>query len=124
MALGHKTGGRRAGTPNKVTKDARETIGRILDTNIHRLSEWLESVAYGVKESKFSDDGIEYEYYVVKPNPSKAFDMLQSLLEFHVPKLTRIQVSENTSSESRDENNLEVFDKLLSAIKLQRQSSG
>jgi hypothetical protein len=123
MALGHKTGGRQAGTPNKATSEAREAIGQILNGNVHKLNEWLDTVADGIKVVRFAADGSEYEEYVVKPNPAKAFDMLHSLLEFHVPKLTRMQLSGHESDSKVTEYNLGIFGDILKNIKMQRHAS-
>jgi len=81
MSTGKKTGGRRVGTPNKATAEARQAIAMFVDENAHRLTEWLDQVAYGVAK----DDGD----YVIPPNPAKAFDMFQSVVEYHIPKLAR-----------------------------------
>ena len=85
MAYGRKTGGRQPGTPNKATSDARRAIGVLLDGNAHRLIEWIDEVAAGIRKVD-PETGLESHEYVVKPNPARAFDMYQSLLEFHVPK--------------------------------------
>jgi hypothetical protein len=82
---GTKTGGRKAGTPNKATQAAREAIGAFVDGNAHRLQEWLDRVADGVKD----EDGS----YVVKPDPERAFGLFQSVIEYHVPKLARTEMS-------------------------------
>lgn len=70
MANGFKTGGRRAGTPNKATASAREAIARFVDGNADRLQEWLDKIA--------ESDG-----------PRAAFNCFTDLLEYHVPKLAR-----------------------------------
>jgi hypothetical protein len=122
MAEGKKTGGRVAGTPNKATKEAREAIGAFVDGNAHRLTEWLDKVADGVKGEVQNKDGEIVEVYVVPPNPAKAFDMFQSVVEYHVPKLGRMEVMGNDEKPVVVEHNLNVFGDLLKAIKLQRQS--
>jgi hypothetical protein len=112
MAEGKKTGGRVAGTPNKATLEARQAIGAFVDGNAHRLTEWLDKVADGVQDN----DG----QYVVPPNPAKAFDMFQSVVEYHVPKLARM---EHTGSDSQPvviEHNIDMFGELLKNIKLKR----
>ena len=73
--------GRPAGTPNKVTTDARQAIAFFVDSNAHRLTDWLDKVALG----DFELD--------IKPNPAKAFELFQSVVEYHVPKLARSEVS-------------------------------
>ena len=78
MAEGRKTGGRAPGTPNKATADARQAIAAFVDGNAHRLTEWLDQVAAGVKVQEQTAEGEIVEKYVVPPNPAKAFDMFQS----------------------------------------------
>jgi hypothetical protein len=77
-----KSGGRVAGTPNKATATAREAIARFVDGNTDKMQGWLEQVANGVYDEAEGK-------YLVFPNPEKAFQMLQSVVEYHVPKLAR-----------------------------------
>jgi hypothetical protein len=77
--------GRPKGSPNKSTAAAREAIAQFVDGNAHKMQEWLEQVAIGVK----NDD----DKYIVLPNPEKAFGMLQSVMEYHLPKLARTEHS-------------------------------
>jgi len=72
---GPKLGGRAPGTPNKTTIQAREAIALFVDNNAHRLTEWLDAVANGDGDTK--------------PNPAKAFELFQSVVEYHIPKLAR-----------------------------------
>jgi predicted transcriptional regulator len=74
--------GRPAGVPNKATAIAREAIAQFVDGNSHKMQEWLEQVATGVQDE-------ETGKWLVPPNPEKAFAMLQSVVEYHVPKLAR-----------------------------------
>jgi len=121
MALGQKTGGRVAGTPNKATNEARQAIASFVDGNAHRLTEWLDQVANGVKVVEMDGDEA-VEKYVVPPNPAKAFDMFQSVVEYHVPKLARMEISGDDDKPLVIENNVTVFGELLKSIKLQRQA--
>lgn len=73
MAKGVKTGGRAPGTPNKATAQAREAIALFVDGNAHRLQAWLDQIA--------------------EEDPKRAFELFQSVLEYHVPKLARTEVS-------------------------------
>ncbi len=84
MANGVKTGGRQAGTPNKATQEARQAIALFVDQNAHRLTEWLNAVADG---DPLND---------IKPNPAKAFEMFQSVVEYHIPKLARTELAGDT----------------------------
>jgi len=75
MAKGLKTGGgSRKGAPNKDTKNAREAISRFVDGNADRLQGWLDEIA-------------------VNQGPVAAFKCFSDLLEYHVPKLSRAEVS-------------------------------
>jgi hypothetical protein len=76
--------GRKAGVPNKSTTMAREAIASFVDANAHKMQEWLEKVADGVKD----DD----DKWIVQPAPDKAFQMLQTVMEYHLPKLARQEV--------------------------------
>jgi hypothetical protein len=122
MPAGKKYGGRVAGTPNKSTNEARQAIATFVDGNAHRLTEWLDQVAEGVKAIQMDKDGEPIEVYVVPPNPAKAFDMFQSVVEYHVPKLARMEVSGDDNHPLVIENNVNFFGELLQAMKLARQA--
>jgi hypothetical protein len=82
--------GRPKGVPNKSTAMAREAIAQFVEGNAHKMQEWLEQVAIGVKN--------EDNKFIVLPNPEKAFGMLQSVMEYHLPKLAR---TEHTGDEDQ-----------------------
>ena len=93
MAIKQQTNnpkGRPKGSPNKSTAMAREAIAQFVDGNAHKMQEWLEQVAIGVKN--------EENKFIVLPNPEKAFGMLQSVMEYHLPKLAR---TEHTGDEDQ-----------------------
>lgn len=77
--------GRPKGLPNKTTQEAREAIGKFVDGNAGRLQEWLDQVANGVQR----EDG----KWLIPPNPEKAFTLFQAVIEYHVPKLARTEVT-------------------------------
>lgn len=79
MAKGAKTGGRKAGTPNKATVEFRQTVQALLDDNRENVGRWLTLVAEG--------DGTENG----KPDPAKALDLLAKLAEYAAPKLNRTE---------------------------------
>jgi hypothetical protein len=72
--------GRPKGVPNKATKDVKEAIARFAEGNVHKLEEWLETIAYG--------DGDQ-----VKPDPAKAADLYMKVIEYHIPKLARTELA-------------------------------
>ena len=80
-----KTGGRAPGTPNKATAEARSAIAAFVDGNADRLQDWLDKVADGVQDDAGN--------WVVTPNPEKAFSLFQSVIEYHVPKLARTEMT-------------------------------
>lgn len=70
---GERRGGRRKGTPNKVTREFRETVRLLLERNADNVEAWLAEVA--------ADD------------PARALDLLAKLAEFAAPKLSRSEVT-------------------------------
>jgi len=121
MAIGQKTGGRAPGTPNKATTDARQAIASFVDGNAHRLTEWLDKVAEGVKGTEVTKDGQAVEVFVVAPNPAKAFDLFQSVVEYHIPKLARMEMTGDDTKPIVIEHNVNVFGELLKNMKMTRQ---
>lgn len=79
--------GRKKGVPNKATQAAREAIALFVDNNAHRLQEWLDSIARGRKADKRR--GIK----ALPGDPEKAFGLFQSVIEYHVPKLARTDLT-------------------------------
>lgn len=65
--------GRKKGVPNRATKEARAAIAKFVDSNAGRMQAWLDKVA--------------------KKDPEKAFQLLNSVIEYHVPKLARTEVA-------------------------------
>lgn len=71
---GQRRGGRQKGTPNRATASAREAIAAFVDGNSGRLQEWLDQIA-------------EQE------GPKAAFQCFAAIIEHHVPKLARTEVT-------------------------------
>jgi hypothetical protein len=80
-----KTGGRKPGVPNKTTQEAREAIKALLDANIPFIQSWIQSTAEGIFDDATGK-------YIVQPNPAKACEIVQNLVEYSVPKLARTEV--------------------------------
>lgn len=76
MANGVKTGGRVAGVPNKATAAARQSIALFVENNVDRLQGWLDAIA--------EDE---------KLGPKVAYDCFMSVVEYHVPKLARTEIT-------------------------------
>lgn len=60
--------------PNKTTVMAREAIAAFVDANAAKLQEWLDQIAADPKHG-----------------PKVAFDSLMTVVEYHVPKLARVE---------------------------------
>ena len=116
--LPKKGPGRPAGSPNKATADARQAIAAFVDGNAHRLTEWLDAVAAGVKTV---DPETGEEKYSVPPNPAKAFDMFQSVVEYHIPKLARTEMSGKLDIDVQADVSVDVFGELLDNLLMQKQ---
>jgi hypothetical protein len=72
---GRKPGpGRPKGMPNKSTQAAREAIAAFVDGNADRLQGWLDEIA-------------------AEKGAQAAFDAFSTLLEYHVPKLARQEIT-------------------------------
>ena len=69
--------GRKIGTPNKVSTESKEAIATLIACNIPQLQTWLDKVA--------------------ENDPAKAFDLLIKMMEFSVPKLSRIEGKKETA---------------------------
>ncbi len=69
-----KTGGRAPGVPNKATSSAREAIAMFVDANVPRLQGWLDEIA----ETK---------------GPDAAYRCVLDLIEYHIPKLARTELT-------------------------------
>ncbi len=71
--------GRKKGVPNKVTLEAREAIAMFVKANAGRLQAWLDNIA--LKDAE------------------KAFSLFQSVIEYHVPKLARTELTGKDGAE-------------------------
>ena len=66
--------GRPVGAINNATKNAREAIGMLVEGNIPRMQGWLDEIA--------KTDG-----------PAAAWRCLQDVIEYHIPKLARTELT-------------------------------
>jgi hypothetical protein len=65
--------GRPVGAVNQATKDVRKAISMLAENLVGELQEWIERVAV--------DD------------PARAADLLLRCFEYHIPKVTRLEVA-------------------------------
>ena len=71
---GTPSGGRPKGLKNKSTEAARAAIATFVDGNSDRLQQWLEEI-------------------YLEGGAKEAFKAFSDLLEYHVPKLARTEVT-------------------------------
>lgn len=62
--------------PAKATLLAREAIAQLVDNNAHRLEGWLDAIAADQKQG-----------------PVVAYRCLMDVLEYHIPKLARTELT-------------------------------
>lgn len=72
--------GRKLGSLNKGTKNAREAIALLVDGNAERMQGWLDQIA--------ADQG-----------PLQAWNCLRDVMEYHLPKIAR---TEHTGPDGKD----------------------
>jgi vacuolar-type H+-ATPase subunit E/Vma4 len=92
---GKKYGGRVKGTPNRATKESREAIADFVEGNVDRLEKWLDQIA--------------------EDNPKQAFDSFMSVVEYHIPKLQRVESTNenlNVDVKSLQEEDLRILHKI------------
>jgi hypothetical protein len=77
--------GRKPGVPNKATQEAREAVKAILDNNLPFIQSWIQQTAEGIMDDQTGK-------WIVQPNPAKACEIVQNLVEYSVPKLARTEV--------------------------------
>lgn len=84
------------GSPNKATQAAREAIAAFVDGNAHKLQGWLTAIAEGDPAND------------IKPNPAKAFELFNSVIEYHVPKLNRTELTGKDGGPIESVNRIEL----------------
>jgi hypothetical protein len=70
--------------PHKATINAKEAIARFVDGNADRLQGWLEEIAQA-------------------QGPLAAFKCFADVLEYHVPKLSRAEVTADVTVRSAEQ---------------------
>lgn len=75
--------------PNKSTREFRDTVARVLESNSENVGIWLSEVAAGKGD--------------VKADPGRALDLLAKLAEYASPKLARTESHVTPGSEKSHE---------------------
>lgn len=71
--------GRPKGTPNKATSKTREAIALVAEAMAPEFMGWLQRTADGDMEQG------------IKPDPKGAADIYLKAIEYHIPKLSRVE---------------------------------
>jgi hypothetical protein len=82
---GNRKGGRKKGTPNRVTYEAREAFRAVYEGRLADLDRWIRETGDGYRAIHFLANG-EKCYYTER-NPGKAADLLLRMAEHFIPKL-------------------------------------
>jgi hypothetical protein len=100
---GNQIRGSRKGKPNRIKRDAREAIAKFVDRNAHKLQRWLNDISDGRREPDIvqPDGTVVPGKWIVLPDPERAFVLFQSVIEYHVPKLSRREVVKDPGEPSR-----------------------
>ena len=88
-----KTGGRKKGSLNQVTKDIKEAYRLLIENNLNNMQGWLTNIA--------------------TKDPAKAINIIIELSEYVIPKLAR---SETDSKNKEGENITFIFDERMRNI--------
>jgi len=70
----------RKGTPNKTTKEIRDSFQMFVENNVSKFQDWIDEVG--------------------KTNPAKAIELVTSLGEYILPKLSRTEIEAEVKQES------------------------
>jgi hypothetical protein len=83
--------GRPKGSPNRATSTAREAIALFVDENTPRLQGWLDEIA-------------------ATKGPDVAFRCVMDLLEYHIPKLARTEMTGKDGGEIEHKHVVELHE--------------
>jgi hypothetical protein len=70
---------------------------------------------------KAEDPETGAEKFIVAPNPAKAFDMFQSVVEYHIPKLARTELAGDKDNPIAVKTDLQGFETIIDALRMRRQ---
>lgn len=95
---GHeKKGGRKAGTPNKISKDARTILGDTLKNRLENIGEVLDKIK----------------------DPSKYVDAVSKLLPFYMPKYQATTLNADTARNTTVEEHMRQLDAQYKSLEVQ-----
>jgi len=87
--------GRVKGVPNKATADVRQAVSGFAQNRAADVDRWVQQTADGIREK--GKDGKPGEW-IVKPDPGRAAQIYFGAIEYHIPKLSRTELSTGTDT--------------------------
>jgi len=83
--------GRVKGVPNKATADVRAAVALFAQGHAGEVSKWIRQTAEGIRIR--GKNGKPTQKYLVRPDPGKAAQIYFGAIEYHIPKLSRTELS-------------------------------
>jgi hypothetical protein len=121
-----KSKGRPAGSVNRTTRDSRAAIASFVDGNIPKFTRWLDQVSEGIPQYDGAGNVIVDErgsvVWLVKPDPLAAIKVVGDLTEYHLPKLSRQDITTRLLDPSEVTNADQLTDSQIMQLLVQRQS--
>jgi len=108
---GKKFGGRKKGTPNKQTKEIRESYKLLIEKNLNKMTRWINIIAKDNPEK------------AIEILIEKAIEILIKLSEYVVPKLNRTEIKDITTLEDMTEMTREERDKRIEELIKKHQNN-
>lgn len=87
--------GRPVGSKNRATNAMREAMASLIDNNIDKMSGWLDQIG--------------------RDDPYAAFQCMLRLMEFHIPKMSRVMYVQDQEAENTEKDNA-YKDNIVDAI--------
>lgn len=79
------------------TRNTRDSLAKFVGKNIHNFGRWLGQVADGIPHTDSNGEPIRDAngalVWIVKPDPATAIKLVADVCEYHLPKLSRAEVS-------------------------------
>jgi hypothetical protein len=102
---GKKTGGRKKGTPNKVTTETRNLFSKMFERLAPDVEKWIRATAEGREVPIVTEDGEllrdakgKVLTKTVGQDPARAAELTQRLAEFCIPKLARTEHADSNGA--------------------------
>lgn len=89
--------GKPIGTANKSTTQVRNMIAQMADNLVPEVQGWLVKTANGERDPN------DHTKWIVKPDPGYASSLYFQMIEYHIPKLARVESHVTAGAEKSHE---------------------